>query len=659
MIRALASLAALALAVPAASAQTLVPIHLTGDPDTRINYVIMADGFTAGEMDSFRTAADTFRDLLLGSSPYVRYADYINVYRLELVSNESGVSTPSTTVDTVLRSVLGCFSIDRLLCADNARGSAALTAADPDINFHIRLIVANSQTYGGGGGYFATTTLHPAAGSVFEHEIGHSYASLNDEYEDANICAQQPGLYGPPGEINTSAQSTRAASPWTMWIDAGTPVPTTGTTPSVPGMYEGGHYCSTGVWRPTYDSLMRSLNRPMDPINSEQFVRVFHRTASGFDAVNPPAGAVSVPRDGRIRFTAIPKTITGTAFGLTWRVNGQVVQAPAAADSGVEGPSADGIGFFADGTRYAFIASAFGPGQHTVTATLRDDTALVRNDPGTDLVHEQSWTVTVEDRDTPSARLAAAVLPYARSVSGGAAATAFATVINSGTDTATGCTLALQDSAGNASPATFSYRATDPATNTPLGGDNPTFTTGPGAFSTFVFSAAFAGTVSGSENFVVADCANSDPSPRGAGVNSALISSGPTATPDIVSVAATLGTPGVTDLPSNGGRGVFAVSAVNIGAAGDVIVRADLGPVSLPIEADICETNPATGQCVTDRLNRLPVTFGANEIKTFAVRLRARGPIQFAPERYRIFLLFQDGGNVSRGGTSVAVRTNE
>jgi len=53
------------------------------------------------------------------------------------------------------------------------------------------------------------------------------------------------------------------------------------------------------------------------------------------------------------------------------------------------------------------------------------------------------------------------------------------------------------------------------------------------------------------------------------------------------------------------------------------------------------------------------VTFGANEVKTFAVRLRARGPIQFAPERYRIFLLFQDANNASRGGTSVAVRTNE
>lgn len=659
MIRLLLTLAGLALTVPVASAQTLVPIHLTGDPDTRLNYVIMADGFTAAEMDAFRTSAETFKDLLLGSSPYVRYADYFNVYRLEIDSNESGVSRPGAPVDTALGSELGCFNIGRLLCADNNRANAALAAADPDINFHIRLVVVNTTDYGGGGGFYATTTLHPAAGSVFEHEIGHSFARLNDEYEDASICAQQPGLYGPPGEINTSAQSTRGASPWTMWIDAATPVPTTGTTAGVPGMYEGGHYCSTGVWRPTNDSLMRSLNRPMEQINTEQFVRMFHRTVAGFDTVNPATGALALPRDGRIRLSVIPKTITGTAFAITWRVNGQVVQAPTQADSGdLSSPSADGIGFMADGTRFTFHSSQWGVGQHTVTASLRDDTALVRNDPTSDMAHERSWTITVEDRATPDARLAAAVLPYARSVSGGAPATAFSTIVNSGTVTASNCTLALQDGNGGATGATFSYRATDPATNTPTGADNPAFSIPAGGFSTFVFSTAFAGTVSGSEVFVVADCDNSDPSPRGPGVNSALLSNNVAATPDIVSIAATIGTPGISEIPSNGARTAVALSAVNIGAAGDVILRADLGPVSLPVEFDICETNPATGVCVTDRLNRLPVTFATNEVKTFAVRMRSTGPIQFAPERYRIFFLFQDG-TAPRGGTSVAVRTVE
>lgn len=649
MIRTLLAAGAALFGAASASAQTLVPIHLTGDPDTRINYVIMADGFTAAEMDAFRTAANGFRDFLLGGAPYVRYADHFNVYRLEIASNQSGVSRPGNTLDTALGSVLGCFNIDRLLCADNARANAALLAADPRINFHVRLIVANTQDYGGGGGFYATTTLHEAAPSVFQHEIGHSFANLNDEYEDAGICARQPGLYGPPGEINTTAQSTREASPWAVWIDAATPVPTTGTADALPGMYEGGHYCSTGVWRPTHNSLMRSLNRPMEQINTEQFVRVFNRTAPGFDGANPAPGNVSMTRNGRIRFSVIPKTIDDQAFGVTWRVDGNVVQAPSAAS--------DGIGFAASGSRYTFQGANFAPGTYQVTATVRDVTSLVRNDPGADLTHETSWTVTVENRDTPAAVLGGAVLPFARSVTTGTAATAFASFVNSGGSEATGCTIALQQANGSASPATFSYQATDPATNLPLGGVNPVFSIPAGGVSTFVFSANFAAVTNSAEVFAVADCANSDPAPRGSGVNSMIVSASATAQPDLVSIAATIGTPGVASMPSNGTRTAVALSAINIGAAGDVTLRADLGAGNVPAEVEMCETNPATGACLGARTPFVTVNFAQNQTRTFAVFLRAHGPVQFAPERFRTFFVFEDAGRVRRGGTNVAVRT--
>lgn len=649
MIRALLATGVALLGAASASAQTLVPIHLTGDPDTRINYVILADGFTAGEMDAFRTAADGFRDFLLGGAPYVRYADHFNVYRLEIASNESGVSRPGAPVDTALRLELGCFNIDRLLCADNARANAALQAADPTINFHVRLIVANTTDYGGGGGFYATTTLHPAAPSVFQHEIGHSFANLNDEYEDASICARQPGLYGPPGEINTTAQSTREASPWALWIDAATPVPTTGTADALPGMYEGGHYCSTGVWRPTFNSLMRSLNRPMEQINTEQFVRVFNRTAPGIDGANPAPGAVSMTRNGRIRFTVIPKTIDDQAYAVTWRVDGNVVQAP--------GGAGDGIGFAADGSRYTFHGVNFAPGTYQVTATVRDVTELVRNDPDSDLTHETSWTVTVEDRDTPPAVLSGAVLPFARSVTTGTAATAFATFANSGGVEATNCTIALQQPNGTASPASFSYQATNPATNIPVGGMNPVFAIPAGGLATFVFSVDFPAAMNSAEVFAVADCDNTDPAPRGSGVNSMIVSSSAAAQPDLVSIAATLTTPGVADMPSNGARTVVALSAVNIGAAGEVTLRADLGAGNVPVEVEMCETDPATSTCLGPRTPFVTVNFAQNQTRTFAVFLRAHGPVQFAPERFRTFFVFEDAGRVRRGGTNVAVRT--
>ncbi|WP_420433353.1 M64 family metallopeptidase [Hyphobacterium sp.] len=636
---------------------TLVPVFVTGDPDTRINYVIMADGFTAAEQEAFRAQADNFRDFLLGGSPYVRYADHFNVYRLETISNESGVSRPGASVDTALNSEHGCFDIDRLICADSARAGAILAAAAPDINFHIRLIVVNTETYGGGGGYYATTSLHSAAPSVFQHEIGHSFVSLDDEYEDDSICAQQPGLYGPPNELNVTVQTTRAASPWQPWIDDATAIPTTGTADATPGMYEGGHYCPTGVYRPTYNSLMCTLNRPMEQINTEEFVRAFNRTATALDAVSPAAGNLTVTRNSRTRLSVVPKIIDDLAFNVVWRVNGAVANdAPAA---GLGPAAADGIGFAADGTRFVFDAAQHGVGQHTVTATVRDETALVRTDINGDTAHEASWTITVENRDTPDARLVTAVLPYARSMSAFTPATGFVTVINSGSVEATSCTLTLQTAAGGVATPVFSYRQTDAGTNAPTGPENPTFNIGAGVASSFVFSATYAATASNDEVFVVADCGNSDPSDRGAGVNSALISAAAGNSPDIVSVAATVGTPGVADLPSDGRQAAVALSAVNIGTAGNVTLRGDLGPVSLPLEIEFCETDPATGACLGARATWLDVSFAQNEVKTFAMFIRAHGPVRFVPERFRAFAIFEQDRQDSRGGTSVAVRTVE
>lgn len=640
----------------AAQSQTLVPIYMTGDPDARINYVIMGDGFTAAEMDTFRTEANRFRDFLIGGSPYVRYGEHFNVYRLDMPSNESGISQPGNPRDTALQSELGCFDIDRLLCANTGVANAALAAAAPDIDFHIRLIVANTPIYGGGGGFFATTTLHPAAPSVFLHEIGHSFASLDDEYVDANICALQPGLYGPPNERNTTSQTTRDASPWRVWIDDNTPVPTTGTEPGLPGMYEGGHYCPTGVFRPTFNSLMRSLNQPLEQINTEQFVLAFNRTASPFEAVSPPAGALAITRNSRIRLSVVPKTIDGAAMAITWRVNGQVVQTlPAGADA----PASDGIGFSANATRFVFDAAQYGVGQHTVTATIRDVTELVRQDENGDTTHQQSWTITVENRERPDARLVTAVLPNARSMSAFEPATAFATVINSGSVEAMNCTLSLQNVSGGAATPAFSYRRTNPADNSVIGGENPTLNIPAGGSASFVFSASYAANATNDEIFVVANCDNADPSTRGPGVNSLLVSASAGSTPDIISVAATIGTPGIADLPSDGRRGAVALSAVNIGAAGTVTLRGDLGPVSLPLEVEFCETDPSTGACAGPLANWLDVAFAAGEVKTFAMFIRSYGPIQFVPEGFRVFAGFEQNRENSRGGTSVAVRTVE
>jgi hypothetical protein len=47
----------------------------------------------------------------------------------------------------------------------------------------------------------------------------------------------------------------------------------------------------------------------------------------------------------------------------------------------------------------------------------------------------------------------------------------------------------------------------------------------------------------------------------------------------------------------------------------------------------------------------------ANATPTFGIFVQGSGNVPFDPAANRIFVRFKDGGNVTRGSTSVAVRT--
>ncbi len=103
--------------------------------------------------------------------------------------------------------------------------------------------------------------------------------------------------------------------------------------------------------------------------------------------------------------------------------------------------------------------------------------------------------------------LVASVLPTSRSVEVGDTATAFATFINTGTETATDCSIAP------ATPVTasFLYQTTDPATNALSGtADTPVDIPGNGLqtfFIAFTPTAAFAPT----DVELIFDCTNTEP----------------------------------------------------------------------------------------------------------------------------------------------------
>ena len=264
------------------------------------------------------------------------------------------------------------------------------------------------------------------------------------------------------------------------------------------------------------------------------------------------------------------------------------------------------------------------------------------------------WTRLLSELQfTPSQRTLAAVLPSSRSVQVGAAATAFATIINLGPGAATNCQITPLSSV----PAQFAYQTTDPATNQVTGSANTPVDIAAGAAQSFVI--AFMPTAA----FLPTDvqlsfhCTNSDRAPIQTGLNTLLLSASTTPVPDIVALAAS-GDPGIVNIPGTTGSGAFAVATVNVGAGGSITVSADTGNGNPPVSIQLCQTNPTTGQCMSVIGPTVTAQINVSATPTFAIFVAGTGKtVPFDPANNRIFVRFKDAGGVTRGATSMAVRT--
>jgi hypothetical protein len=250
--------------------------------------------------------------------------------------------------------------------------------------------------------------------------------------------------------------------------------------------------------------------------------------------------------------------------------------------------------------------------------------------------------------------LVSAVLPSSRSVQVGVAATAFATVINTNQTNAVSCSIAPLTNL----PASFVYQTTDPATNQVTGFPNMPTNIAAGATQSLVLAITPTAPIAPTGVQFSFACANTDPAPINVGLNTLLLSASSTPVPDIVALAATPPPdPGILNILGTNGTGAFAVATVNVGAAGNITASADTGSATLLVVINLCETNPATGQCVSAIEASVTTQINANATPTFGIFVQGSGNVPFDPATNRIFVRFKDGGNVTRGSTSVAVRT--
>ncbi len=355
-------------------------------------------------------------------------------------------------------------------------------------------------------------------------------------------------------------------------------------------------------------------------------------TNSAANETGPIPGAFTISRTGD---TTVPLTVSftlgGTAVnGTDYVALGTMLTIPAGQTGATVTvtPISDGI---AEGDESAIL-------------TLSPNPAYVIGAPGSAVVFISDAGVTT---------LVSAVLPASRSVQVGTAATAFASMINVGATTATGCSLAPITSL----PATFTFQTTDPATNQITGTPDTPVNISAGGTQSFVFALTPTAPIASTDVQLSFDCTNSDPAPITPGLNTLLLSAATTPIPDIVALAATLANDGIVNIPGAAGTGVFAVATVNVGASSTITVSADTGSASLPVSPFVCQTDPATAACLAPPGSSVTTQIDANATPTFGVFVTGSGVVPFNPAVNRVFVRFTDAGGVIRGATSVAVRT--
>ncbi|WP_030195914.1 M64 family metallopeptidase [Streptomyces sp. NRRL S-87] len=316
---------------PAAAALdgTVTKLINHGRTSDRLDVVIIGDGYTASQLGTFHTQAKAKWANITAVEPYKTYKNLFNVWTVDAVSHDSGVSgDPSKGVhrNTALGSYFWCDDIERLLCVDQTKVDKYVAKA-PDADLVI--VLSNSKKYGGAGynqrsaryGYEGISTAsagNEQSGQVAIHETGHSLGKLADEYDYPYDRYTGPE----PGDSNisklTAAQLKANRAKWYRWI--GEKSPDGGRV----GSFEGAGYYVHGLYRPTDNSLMRILGVPFNLPGVESMIGGFYRHAR---IATPGTRTDLTLRTGATAKVTVPTiyTANGRKLKVRWFVDGKEV----------------------------------------------------------------------------------------------------------------------------------------------------------------------------------------------------------------------------------------------------------------------------------------------------------------------------------------------
>ena len=332
-----------------------------GPPANRINYIIVGDGYSEADLDT--TYVEHLQEMLSirftpELEPYLRYRNFVNICALKVASNQSGItmSAGDTAFDGYGNdeSRLGYVNDDKVFDKIDE-----LLPATIEVDW-TAVVLNDDRWWNSGGRLMVWSGAHEDAALAAEHEGGHTFQRLADEYGgDCTFSGSEEMM-----RINVTKDGTNTAGKWTEWLDFDHS-PGTG----VQGIVEGAQYCDRGAYRPSEDSVMNILwdSSYYNAISREQAVLIIYEKVEPIDSSTPSSESTVQVLNVQVIDPAVIK--------LEWSVDGDVVAAATSADFDV-------------------AAQSLPSGSHVITARAYDDTEWVRGDRA-ELEQTVEWTIAV------------------------------------------------------------------------------------------------------------------------------------------------------------------------------------------------------------------------------------------------------------------------
>lgn len=205
----------------------LMEIEKNGDPKTKVDFLILGDGYTAQEQTKFKSNARRLLERLFETEPFKSRRKDFNVWGLCPAAGESGISRPSTGIHRAspIGASYDAFGSERYILTYDNHALRRIAQFAP---YEFVEIITNTRTYGGGGIYnlYGTVAADSSqAPYIFVHEFGHHFADLADEYYTSPVAYNPPTVKVEPWEPNVTALLDPKNLKWKELATPGVEIP--------------------------------------------------------------------------------------------------------------------------------------------------------------------------------------------------------------------------------------------------------------------------------------------------------------------------------------------------------------------------------------------------------------------------------------------------